>query len=144
MNLINKNIADDIIQKRRQLCPDELCQINAKDLCASCPHDRWHMLLECGDNFFKDRAKKPSIDKEPVAFPDIKNLAKNATVAIVDELKARLNHVQPLEEKDIELRYSICRSCEFFHTISDRCTKCGCFLKTKTAWRSQKCPIGKW
>ena len=38
----------------------------------------------------------------------------------------------------------ICQSCDFFDESSDRCNHCGCFLKIKTSWASEKCPIDKW
>jgi hypothetical protein len=47
-------------------------------------------------------------------------------------------------EQEKEQRYSLCEKCEFFHAATKRCQKCGCYLKWKTDWLSQKCPIGKW
>lgn len=41
-------------------------------------------------------------------------------------------------------RYNICKSCEFFLENTKRCSKCGCFLKIKTAVPAFHCPIDKW
>jgi hypothetical protein len=43
-----------------------------------------------------------------------------------------------------EERLKICYSCEFFIHASERCTKCGCFMETKTLFKQTKCPIDKW
>lgn len=54
------------------------------------------------------------------------------------------NRVSP-EEK--ARRLAICHACEFLihkEGKSDRCGKCGCFLKWKTALESWHCPIKKW
>jgi len=40
-------------------------------------------------------------------------------------------------------RYEECSSCEHF-TDQARCTKCGCFMKTKVNLASASCPVGKW
>jgi hypothetical protein len=41
-------------------------------------------------------------------------------------------------------RLDTCHACEFFIRDSERCSKCGCFMKTKTAFKKATCPIGKW
>lgn len=44
-------------------------------------------------------------------------------------------------------RLEICGACEFLirqQGKSDRCAKCGCFLRWKTALESWHCPIKKW
>ena len=41
-------------------------------------------------------------------------------------------------------RLEICKSCEFFKPKTQRCGKCGCFMKLKTGLENAKCPIGKW
>lgn len=39
-------------------------------------------------------------------------------------------------------RLSICDTCPLKR--ENRCTACGCFLKTKTALLNSSCPINKW
>jgi hypothetical protein len=80
----------------------------------------------------------------PKALPTPTTLAKNLTKAVTKETVARFQGVSPLGTEEISKRLAICHSCEFFRAQDERCSKCGCFLKYKTAWRSQKCPIGKW
>ncbi len=43
-------------------------------------------------------------------------------------------------------RLAICNSCPHKVGTEDNptCAKCGCFLKIKTGWASEVCPIGKW
>lgn len=47
-------------------------------------------------------------------------------------------------EEEKTRRLEICKSCEFFDSVSIRCNSCGCFLEIKTSWASEKCPISKW
>lgn len=46
----------------------------------------------------------------------------------------------PLEVQ--ENRLNICNNCEF--KKFDKCGVCGCFLKIKASWITEKCPLGKW
>jgi hypothetical protein len=68
-------------------------------------------------------------------------MAKNLAIASKDHVKDGLAQAQ--EELQAE-RLEICKGCEFYIPEQDRCGKCGCFLKSKSAWKSSKCPIGKW
>lgn len=44
---------------------------------------------------------------------------------------------------DIHLyRYNICLSCK--HLNGKKCNICGCYVKTKTRWSTESCPINKW
>ena len=47
------------------------------------------------------------------------------------------------DEDILSARWSLCSGCEFL-TESNRCTKCGCFMKVKHKLASARCPIGKW
>ena len=47
------------------------------------------------------------------------------------------------DENILKMRWDLCAGCEFL-TDSNRCTKCGCFMKVKHKLASAKCPIGKW
>lgn len=48
------------------------------------------------------------------------------------------------EEELVEYRMSICKQCPFFSKGSQRCKKCGCFMKLKSTLRQASCPVGKW
>ena len=47
---------------------------------------------------------------------------------------------QDLQEKRME----ICRSCEFFVSITQQCKKCGCIMPAKTKLAEAFCPVHKW
>ncbi len=39
-------------------------------------------------------------------------------------------------------RIRVCQSCEYGRTL--QCLKCDCFIRLKTMFEHEKCPIGKW
>lgn len=43
-----------------------------------------------------------------------------------------------------EARMVICRKCPHYIAESNRCAKCGCFLKAKTKLKAIACPIRLW
>lgn len=51
-------------------------------------------------------------------------------------------------KKEIQNRYNICTSCEYFSNLT--CKQCGCIVtrntsfKNKLLWKDHECPIGKW
>lgn len=51
-------------------------------------------------------------------------------------------------QEEINYRYNICCSCEFFN--NNECLQCGCNINNKKifmnklAWADQHCPINKW
>jgi len=56
-----------------------------------------------------------------------------------------LNPNKPRSEEELrEHRLSICRTCEFFKPRTERCAKCGCFMKLKVTLAEARCPIEKW
>jgi len=47
----------------------------------------------------------------------------------------------------LQNRLNICSSCKFNEKDiyeDNICTKCGCFIKVKTAYQQNQCPIGLW
>ena len=46
-------------------------------------------------------------------------------------------------EEILKARWDLCLGCEFL-TESNRCNKCGCFMKVKHKLAYAYCPIGKW
>lgn len=74
-------------------------------------------------------------------LPSKIQMAKNLAHAITEHAKTGFANVEkPLQEQRLE----ICKGCEFYMAKEDRCAKCGCHLKSKSAWKSSHCPIGKW
>ena len=47
------------------------------------------------------------------------------------------------DQKILDMRWEICKSCEFL-TEANRCTKCGCFMKSKINFTIASCPVNKW
>jgi hypothetical protein len=43
-----------------------------------------------------------------------------------------------------KLRMDYCNGCEFFISLTQQCTKCGCHMPWKTGLPHASCPVGKW
>lgn len=43
-----------------------------------------------------------------------------------------------------EKRMETCKGCENFSQFTQRCTKCGCFMRIKTNFAASECPVKKW
>lgn len=117
-------IPQGVIEIRLSLCT--LCSDKAGDPCAACEHGKWGPYVRC---------------EEPL--PPVTVQAQNFLKAAFEEGKALISSKPPTPE-EISRRLEICRACEHYRASDERCAKCGCFLRIKTAWRAQKCPIGKW
>lgn len=65
------------------------------------------------------------------------NLAKS-----VDQIVSGNNELSSPEEA--AKRLDVCRTCELYEQVSNRCSKCGCYLSMKVSWANEKCPMGKW
>ena len=74
-------------------------------------------------------------------LPSKVQMAKNLASAAKDHAKTGFAHA---ENEVQESRLEICRGCEFYIPEQDRCAKCGCYLKSKSAWKASRCPVGKW
>jgi hypothetical protein len=120
-----KTIPEGVVEIRRDLCPE--CDAIAHDPCASCVHGHWGPYVRCDPDL-----------PPPVAMAA--NLAKAAGAEAV----AHMQGLPAPAPEEIASRLAICETCDHFRASDERCSKCGCFLKFKTAWRSQHCPIGKW
>ena len=81
--------------------------------------------------------------KKPAAIPSVLQMATNFGKAVVKH--AANGFVNASEEIQAE-RISTCRACEYYDQPSGRCRhgKCGCWINRKSAWLSERCPIGKW
>jgi len=74
-------------------------------------------------------------------LPSKIQMAKNLAASTMEHARSGFAKVA---EEEKQVRLEICKGCEFYREEDDRCLKCGCFLKSKSAWKSGKCPIGKW
>lgn len=125
---------------RHLMCKDCSCGVNKDDPCSKCPKNNWD-TWECMP---KNNKKLQDITKNENIFPSTQNIISNFMNAIVDESRAIVLKQKSISKEQADERYNICKKCDFFEPSKKRCFKCGCFMPTKTLWRSQKCPIGKW
>jgi len=49
-----------------------------------------------------------------------------------------------VSDEAYEARLAVCRPCRFRRPGKWQCSKCGCGLKMKAAWQSERCPVGLW
>ena len=75
-------------------------------------------------------------------MPSLWEQGGNFAKAAGSELLARLKGKPPISRRVLRYHRKICEACP--HRIDGRCSKCGCFLKAKTSWRTSFCPEGKW
>lgn len=77
----------------------------------------------------------------PVIMPSVAKMAGNFARAIVKYAASGLEQAAPDVRED---RMATCRACPRFMADSARCSACGCWCSTKTAWLSERCPEGRW
>jgi len=41
-------------------------------------------------------------------------------------------------------RLNICLGCDRLNQTLQNCKECGCFVRAKTKFKQEKCPLGKW
>lgn len=88
---------------------------------------------------------EPKCNDEEAELPSMKDMAENLLSSGKDILAGVLSGDGLMVEESVQKdRLDICSTCEFFITESVRCTKCGCFMKTKTMFKKVSCPMGKW
>lgn len=92
-----------------------------------------------------DHAAYPREPRPGHAMPSLLTKAKNFAASAARHVATGMRMAT---QQQIDARYAICETCEFFQAGS--CSKCGCPLvrqiKTvsKLAWAGEKCPVGKW
>jgi hypothetical protein len=132
-----------MVKARQKKCGNCDCKVDFWSPCASCPKGKWSPQL-CEMTPSEIEIERAFQQKHELPFPNIREMALNFATAVKSEIKSKVGKENQLTLEEIQKRYSICESCEYFHSASKRCRKCGCFLKWKTAWKSQACPINKW
>lgn len=79
------------------------------------------------------------------AMPSTVQMAKNLFSSMKDIIGGAYEGKGILvTEEQFQERTAICASCPFLEKESFRCTKCGCFMKTKVAFKQTNCPENKW
>lgn len=89
-------------------------------------------------------SKMDNQENNTTQSPNIIQKAQNFGAAVIRHAQNKMILVANNIKDE---RMSICSGCEFYNTTNANnptCNKCGCFLKIKTGWASEKCPIGKW
>ena len=82
---------------------------------------------------------------EELSLPSMTQMAKNVLGSLGKTIKAAATgQGVKVTQETAEARLAICRSCPFFRTSDERCSKCGCYMAVKTYLRAEKCPVGKW
>jgi len=87
---------------------------------------------------------KDECEEDP-ALPSTVDMAKNLIESGKQILQGIVSGEGVMVDDAVKLaRLDTCHACEFFIHDSQRCSKCGCFMKTKAAFNKVTCPIGKW
>lgn len=76
-------------------------------------------------------------------FPNVVRQAISFGKALVGHA---LNGFKEVPTEQAEERLKVCQGCDRYveNEGAPRCSECGCFLKEKVKWASEKCPLGKW
>ena len=123
---------------RFSLCALGVCQGRPTDsICQKC-------VTACRNNP-ESVARMPAGMLSPTldpSLPSVLQMAARLAKATVSQIAGGLQTRTPEEAQALVKKY--CEPCENYRASDNRCSKCGCFLATKTAWKSQHCPIGKW
>jgi hypothetical protein len=78
-------------------------------------------------------------------FPSLFQQARNLANELVETAKRAQRRLPIIVPEEVgSQRLALCDSCEFLNREKFRCTKCGCFMKTKTQFAGAKCPENKW
>lgn len=79
------------------------------------------------------------------SFPPLVQQMRNA-IGAVSRLGGAIVHGNQVKatEEEVAKRQAICDGCEYYAKDSQRCQKCGCFLKIKIKLETEHCPIQKW
>ncbi len=115
-----------------------ICPICGKDGCKTYP-----LMVEnflAGKNVDHWRRVHDRMNSS-VEYPSLVQQVKNLGMAAFNFAKDGFKTVDEVEQSR---RLEICKGCEFFDAVQNRCKKCGCYMKWKTMLSSQKCPIDKW
>lgn len=78
-------------------------------------------------------------------FPSIPEQARNLSKTALDIAKSFATTRRLLVPDDlVDLRNSICESCDRYEFESSRCKECGCFMVNKVRFNGATCPLNYW
>jgi len=82
---------------------------------------------------------------ESPSLPSIGTMISNLGKSAKDVAAELVKTGKVFAQDDLKnARYEICKVCEFFIKDNARCSKCGCYMATKTRYVGTVCPVGKW
>ena len=73
-------------------------------------------------------------------YPSLAQQAKNLAQTAKDVAR----DPRWVDDVEFERRMKLCRACDLYDKVQNRCRKCGCRLKGKARFKAGKCPIQKW
>jgi hypothetical protein len=77
-------------------------------------------------------------------MPSLAACAMNVASAVASETAAIVKSEPPVFPEEAQRRFAICEQCVCFKPDDARCSKCGCYMRVKTTFRTATCPEGKW
>jgi len=91
--------------------------------------------------------KEPKIlsKANKIKMPSRITMAKNLGRTLLNTAKAAVSGDKVIASTGLaSQRMSICKSCPWFVSKGQRCSKCGCVIPLKAYFEEEKCPIDKW
>lgn len=120
-----------------KLCQNHMGYYNAWEKCMGPGQDQ----SQCGKKevaqSLSETPQVPQSQKMPNLFTQAANLAKSVT-------KHALSGGANVSPEEKQARLDICYGCDKFVKETSRCSACGCYLNTKTEWKTSSCPLNKW
>ena len=105
--------------------------------------DTVYLCDKCKGIYKKEQVEellqKLATTPSPTSKPSLAKKAMNFTKAAAKHVANGLKNVPT---KVYNSRMELCNNCE--KLSGGQCSECGCIVKLKAAWGSEKCPIGKW
>lgn len=78
-------------------------------------------------------------------MPSAFQVTKNLTNSLIKNTKSVLSgNSLNVTDEEKNKRFEICKACDFFEPVNQKCSKCGCYMSIKTYLKAENCPIGKW
>lgn len=81
--------------------------------------------------------------KYPSLFEQGKNLAK-FSLDLIKHIHSDPDKFITVSDEVYKERISICKTCDKYDELENRCTDCGCYLPAKARVILDSCPLDKW
>lgn len=133
--------------KERSFFKSQLC--NGFEKCRQCRRSRDYRrgivaAFDKPDDYDFECPFGKTVDDFPLEVePGIFEMAASFGNSVSKEVKGWIRRTpEKVSREETERRMEVCGDCEFMR--GSRCVKCGCFLRFKTRFAGDGCPIGKW